>query len=67
LRTLILNFKNYEAAQGDGALMLARTAERVSKKVRARIIVAPPTPMLARVASKVGIQVFSQSVASAIG
>lgn len=35
--------------------------------MRARIIVAPPSPMLALTVSKVGIQVFSQSVGSAPG
>lgn len=46
---------------------MARAAERVSREVRVRIIVAPATPVLGYIASKVEIQVFSQSVASAIG
>jgi triosephosphate isomerase (TIM) len=67
LKTLILNFKNYSSIQGKGSLKLARAAERVAKEVRATIIVAPPTPLLGLVASKVGIEVFGQSVGSSIG
>ncbi len=62
LKTLIINFKNYAAVQGEGSVSLARAAERVSREVRAKIIVAPPSPMLALTVSKVGIPVFSQSV-----
>ncbi len=62
MRTLILNFKNYAEVQGEGSIRLARAAEKVSKELSAKIIVAPPTPMLALTASKVGIQVFSQSI-----
>ncbi len=67
MKTLIINFKNYAAVQGEGSLKLARAAERVSREVRARIIVAPPTPMLGLVASKVELGVFAQSVSSQAG
>lgn len=67
MKTLIINFKNYSEVQGEGSIALARAAERVSGEVRARIIVAPPLPMLALTASKIGIQVFSQSVGSVRG
>jgi len=67
LKTLIINFKNYAAVQGEGSLKLARAAERVSKEVGARIIVAPPMPMLGLVASKVTIGVFAQSVSNRAG
>ena len=67
MKTLIINFKNYAAVQGEGSLKLARAAERVSREVGARIIVAPPTPMLGLVASKVKIGVFAQSVSNRAG
>lgn len=67
MKTLILNFKNYAAIQGDGSLKLARAAERVSKEVKVKIIVAPPMPVLGLVASRVGIEVFGQSVDGAAG
>jgi triosephosphate isomerase len=62
LATLILNFKNYPEILGAGSLKLAEAAESVAKSSGAEVIVAPPTPMLSLVASKVKIPVFSQSV-----
>lgn len=59
---LIINLKNYPQVLGPGSLALASAAERVSNETGARIIVAPPGPMLALVASSVSIPVFSQSV-----
>ena len=67
MRTLIVNLKNYAPVQGEGSLRLARAAERVSRRTKARVIVAPPAPVLGLVASKVDIDVFGQSVATAIG
>jgi triosephosphate isomerase len=67
LKTLVLNFKNYASVQGEGSVKLARAAERVSREVKVKIIVAPPTPLLGLVASKVSIPVFGQSVGNATG
>jgi triosephosphate isomerase len=53
--------------QGEGSLKLARAAERVSREVKAKIIVAPPTPLLGLVASRVRVEVFAQSVGNAAG
>jgi triosephosphate isomerase (TIM) len=61
---IILNLKNYPEAMGDGALRIAGAARKASSRTGVAIIVAPPGPMLALVASKVDIPVFSQSVGS---
>ena len=62
LRTLIINFKNYERVLGAGSVELARAADKVAAEVGAEIIVAPPSPTLALVASKVNIRVFAQAI-----
>jgi len=67
MRTLILNFKNYPEVQGEGSVKLARLAQRVAERIGVEIIVAPPTPMLALVASAVNTPVYSQSVGSEAG
>lgn len=67
MRTLILNFKNYTEVLGEGSVKLAEAAERVASRVPVEMIVVPPTAMLALVASKVAIPVFSQSVEGAVG
>jgi len=67
LRTLIVNFKNYPEILGDGSVRLAQAVERVSDKVRIEAIVSPPTPMLALVASKTKVRVYSQTVGSKSG
>jgi len=67
LRTLIVNLKNYPEILGDGSVRLAQAVQRVSDKVRVEAIVAPPTPMLALVASKSKVQVYSQTVGSKSG
>lgn len=61
-RTLIVNFKNYPEVLGDGSLKLANAAQEVSEQTGVAVIVAPPTPLLALVASVVRIPVYSQSV-----
>ena len=67
MRTLIVNFKNYPEVMGEGSVRLARAVQRVSESVGIQAIVAPPTPMLALVASKTNVQVYSQSVGSKSG
>jgi len=67
LRTLIVNFKNYPEILGEGSVKLAQAVQRVSEKVGIEAIVSPPTPMLALVASRTNVQVYSQSVGSKSG
>jgi triosephosphate isomerase len=67
LRTLVVNFKNYPEILGEGSVRLAMAVKRVSQSVSIEAIVAPPTPMLALVASKTGVRVYSQSVGSKSG
>ena len=67
MRTLIVNFKNYPEVLGEGSLGLARAVQRVSEEVGIECIVAPPTPMIALVASKSKVQVYSQGVGSKSG
>jgi triosephosphate isomerase len=65
--TIILNLKNYPEVLGEGSLRIAEAAQRASSKTGAEVIVAPPGPMVALVASKVTIPVFSQTVGSETG
>lgn len=65
--TIILNLKNYPEVLGEGSLRIAKAAQRASSKTGAEVIVAPPGPMVALVASRVTIPVFSQTVGSEIG
>lgn len=67
MRTIIINFKNYQEILGDGSIRLALAVERVADAAEVEAIVAPPTPMLALVASKVKVQVYSQTVGSEVG
>jgi len=67
LRTLVVNFKNYPEVLGEGSVRLALAVKRVSETVEVEAIVAPPTPMIALVASKTRIQVYSQSVGGMTG
>jgi len=67
LRTLIVNFKNYPEVLGDGSVSLALAVKRVANDALIEAIVAPPTPMLALVASRTGARVYSQSVGSMRG
>ncbi len=67
MRTLIVNFKNYAEILGAGSVRLAKAAQEVHSKTGVEIIVAPPGPLLALVASKVSIPVYSQSVGDESG
>lgn len=55
----IINFKNYEEIAGPNAIKLAKIAEKVSKKYKIKIIVAPPQHLLSELA-KYPIPVFAQ-------
>jgi triosephosphate isomerase len=65
--TIILNLKNYPEVLGEGSLRIAEAAQRASLKTGVDIIVAPPGPMVALVASRVTVPVFSQTVGSETG
>ncbi len=60
--TLVLNFKSHQEVLGDGAVKLARIAESVSHMTNTDIILAPPAPFLALVASKTSCKVYAQSI-----
>ena len=67
MRTLIVNFKNYPEVLGEGSVGLALAVERISDEFGIEGIAAPPTPMLALVASRTRVKVYSQSVGSKVG
>ncbi len=66
-RTLIINFKNYPEVMGEGSSRLAKAAQVASDRTGSDVIVAPPAPMLAMLASEVDIQVYAQAVSPAEG
>jgi len=59
---LILNFKNYHEIEGQKAIELARSVQKVSESFGGSIllVVAPPQPALAMVKQNVNIPVFAQ-------
>lgn len=59
---IVVNFKTYVEASGPRALELAKLCEQVAKETGSSIVVAPPTPDIALVASSVDIPVFAQHV-----
>ncbi|MEN3035292.1 MAG: triose-phosphate isomerase [Candidatus Methanosuratincola sp.] len=59
---ILVNFKTYRESLGQKGLELAKAAERVSRETGVCIAVAPQIPDLFRIASNVGIPVFSQHV-----
>jgi len=61
-RIMIINFKNYLEASGEGAIRLAKVAESIAKELDVEIVVAPPIPDLSIVAKSVSIPVFAQHV-----
>jgi triosephosphate isomerase len=61
-KIMIINFKNYLEASGEGAIKLAKVAEKVAKELNVRIAVVPPIPDLSMVARSVNIPVFAQHV-----
>ena len=67
MKTLIVNFKNYPEVLGDGAVRLALAIKKVAETVDVEAIAAPPIPMISLVASKTGVQVYSQAVGTAAG
>jgi len=61
-RIMIINFKNYLEASGEGAIRLAKIADSVAKELDVEIVVVPPIPDLSIVAKSVSIPVFAQHV-----
>jgi triosephosphate isomerase len=57
----IINFKNYDEISGANALKLAKITEKISKKYRIKIAVAPPQHLLSEIA-KFSIPVLAQHV-----
>ena len=62
LPLIVINFKNYREAQGEGTLRIAKAAEEVSRRTGVPVIVAPPQVALMHVARSVSIPVFAQHV-----
>lgn len=64
LRTplLVINFKNYLEASGEGAVRLAKIAGIVAEELEVEIAVAPPIPDLSNIARSVKIPVLAQHV-----
>ena len=60
----IINFKNYDEISGLRAAKLAKIAEKISKKYKVRIAVAPPQHLLSEIA-KYSIPVFAQHLDNA--
>jgi triosephosphate isomerase len=57
---VIINFKTYPQATGEGAVKIAKACESVSKEFDVPIVVAPQIPDIYRVVQSVDIPVFSQ-------
>lgn len=57
---IVVNFKTYIESSGKEALALAKLCEAVAHETGASIIVAPPLPDLALIASSVNIPVYAQ-------
>ena len=60
----IINFKNYDQISGLKAIKLAKIAEKISKKYKVRIAVAPPQHLLSEI-TKCAIPVLAQHLDSA--
>ncbi len=61
-RVLVINLKNYPEVLGDSALRLLHSAERVASKTGVELMVAPPIPFLASMASVAKVPILSQRV-----
>lgn len=70
LPIIIINFKTYEEATGDGALKLARICDRVASKFRKRIIISPQFTDIYRIsrqASSRWTPLFAQHIDDGLG
>ncbi|WP_297437826.1 triose-phosphate isomerase [Thermococcus sp.] len=59
---IAINFKTYAQATGDGALRIAKAAEKVYKETGITIVVAPQLVDLYKIAQEVEIPVFAQHI-----
>ncbi|GAB6103195.1 triose-phosphate isomerase [Thermococcus atlanticus] len=59
---IAINFKAYAQATGEGALRIAKAAEKVWKETGVTIVVAPQLADLYRIAQEVEIPVFAQHI-----
>jgi triosephosphate isomerase len=59
---ILINFKNYPEAFGERGLKLAKICEKVAKKYKIKIAIAPHVLDLKKICSSVKIAVFSQHV-----
>ena len=55
----IINFKNYDEISGSNSIRLAKTASKIAKKHKLKIVVCPPQYLLSEI-SKVPVTVFAQ-------
>jgi len=62
LPLILINFKCYAEATGKNALKLAKVCERVSKKYKINISVAPQFVDIYRIRTKVKIPIFTQHI-----
>lgn len=60
----IINFKNYDEVSGSDAVKLTKIAEKISKKYKIKIAVAPPQHLLSEIA-KYSIPVLAQHLDTA--
>ena len=60
-RMFIINCKNYEEVSGDKIIKFVKTAEKVSKKYKIKIAIAPPQHLIGMV-SKSSIPILAQHV-----
>ncbi len=59
---IAINFKTYAQATGEGALRIAKAAEKVYKETGITIVVAPQLADLYRIAQEVEIPLFAQHI-----
>jgi triosephosphate isomerase (TIM) len=59
---LIINLKNYLETAGDYTIKLVKDAEKVSDKLDIEIVISPPQPSLAAIASQTKLKIISQHV-----
>ncbi|WP_457752760.1 triose-phosphate isomerase [Thermococcus sp.] len=59
---IAINFKTYAQATGEGALKIAKAAEKVYKETGITIVVAPQLADIYRTAQEVEIPVFAQHI-----
>jgi len=62
LPLILINFKAYKQSIGDKGLKLAKICEKVSRRHKVNIAVAPQTPDLKEICSNVKIPVFAQHI-----